>query len=209
MPHQLQGQLTLILGRSDSVLTLCRYLDRTIDGYEKGIIQPVKPITTFDAENIHEAFRFMQKGQHIGKIVIRFPENPNVLQTAPSTEKLLLKPDVSYFLPGGLGGLGRAIAVWMAEHGARHLVFLSRSGAKNVDQAFFKELGALDCTAQVFTGDIAKLNDVKRAVDQAAKPVAGVMQMAMVLRVSPPTSFWGNVNMLTGTGSCPGSNVLG
>lgn len=77
----------------------------------------------------------------------------------------------------------------MADHGARHLIFLSRSGAKNVDPAFFVELGELGCTTQVFTGDIAKLEDVKRAVQQAEKPVAGVMQMAMVLRVCAPSSF--------------------
>lgn len=35
---------------------------------------------------------------------------------------------VTYFLPGGFGGLGRSIASWMVEHGARNLVFTSRSG---------------------------------------------------------------------------------
>jgi len=159
-----------------------KYLNRIIDGYNEGIIRPVKPITYFDAENIQEAFRFMQKGQHIGKIVIRFPNDPDALPTAPVIDKLSFKPDVSYFLPGGLGGLGRAIAVWMADHGARHLVFMSRSGAKNTDQAFFEELGQLGCTTQVFSGDLAKLDDVKRVVQQAEKPIAGVMQMAMVLQ---------------------------
>jgi Zinc-binding dehydrogenase len=88
-----------------------RYLNRLIEGYEKGVIKPVTPITVYEAENIHEAFRFMQKGQHIGKIVIKFPENPDDLPTAPVREQLIFKADVSYFLPGGLGGLGQAIAV--------------------------------------------------------------------------------------------------
>lgn len=130
----------------------------------------------------------MQKGQHIGKIVVQFPDDPDALPTAPVIDKLSFKPDVSYFLPGGLGGLGRAIAVWMADHGARHLIFMSRSGAKNIDQDFFEELGQLGCAAQVFSGDLAKLDDVKRVVQQAEKPIAGVMQMAMVLQVGTLTS---------------------
>lgn len=164
----------------------CRYLNRIVDGFENGDIKPIKPITTFEAENIHEAFRHMQKGQHIGKIVIKFPENPDDLPTAPVQEELVLKPNASYFLPGGLGGLGQAIAIWMAAHGARHLIFLSRSGAKNVDKAFFEELEAMGCASQVFIGDIAKLEDVQHVVAEAEKPIAGVMQMAMVLRVSHP-----------------------
>jgi KR domain len=78
----------------------------------------------------------------------------------------------------------------MAIHGARHLIFLSWSGAKNVDSAFFEELKEIGCTTQVFVGDISKLGDVKQAVSQAKKPIAGVMQMAMVSRVCPyPTAF--------------------
>jgi hypothetical protein len=162
----------------------CRYLNRVVEYYEKGFIKPVKPITTFEAENIQEAFRFMQKGQHIGKIIIKFPENPDDLPTASVSQKLVVRADVSYFLSGGLGGLGQAIAVWLAAHGATNLVFLSRSGGRNVNPALFKELEELGCSAQVFTGDIASLEDVKNVVSKASKRIGGVMQMSMVLRVS-------------------------
>jgi hypothetical protein len=161
-----------------------KYLNRIIDYYEKGLIKPVAPITVFDAGNIQEAFRYMQKGQHIGKIVIKFPENADDLPTAPVREKLELRSDVSYFLPGGLGGLGLSIAVWLVEHGARYLIFMSRSGGNNIDRSFFDELADMGCSTQVFKGDITKIEDVTHAVKNAAKPIAGVMQMSMVLRVS-------------------------
>jgi len=161
-----------------------RYLNRIIDCYEKGQIKSITPITIFDASNIHEAFRYMQKGQHIGKIVIKFPESADDLPTATVREKLELRSDVSYFLPGGLGGLGLSIAVWLVERGARHLVFMSRSGGNNVDQSFFDELADMGCSTQVFKGDITSLKDVTHAVKNATKPIAGVMQMSMVLRVS-------------------------
>jgi len=35
-----------------------------------------------------------------------------------------LRSDASYLLVGDLGGIGRAVASWMVEKGARHLVFL-------------------------------------------------------------------------------------
>jgi hypothetical protein len=143
----------------------------------------VEPVTTFEATNIQEAFRFIQKGEHLGKIIIEFPENADDLPTASVSQKLVVRGDVSYFLPGGLGGLGRAISIWLASHGATNLIYLSRSGAKNIEKAFFNELEELGCSAQVFTGDIGSLVDIENAVSKASKPIGGVIQMAMVLRV--------------------------
>ena len=120
----------------------------------------------------------------MGKIVIKFPADPADLPSTPMPRQLELRSDVSYLLVGGLGGLGQAISIWMAECGARHLVFLSRSGKKNVEDSFFDELQELGCGFQVFTGDVSCIDDVKNAVANAARPVAGVMQMSMVLRVS-------------------------
>ena len=61
--------------------------------------------------------RFMQKGSHIGKVVVSLPER-NELPTRAAKEVFKLRPNASYLLVGGLGGLGQAIAVWMAEAGA-------------------------------------------------------------------------------------------
>lgn len=36
--------------------------------------------------------------------------------------------DARYVIPGGLGGIGRRMARWMAARGARYLILLSRSG---------------------------------------------------------------------------------
>lgn len=40
------------------------------------------------------------------------------------------KADATYIISGGLGGLGRSVARWMARKGAKNLLLLSRSGAK-------------------------------------------------------------------------------
>lgn len=138
----------------------------------------------FEGTQIVDAFRYMQKGQHIGKIVIAMPEDPEELETIAREEKLCLRSDSSYLLVGGLGGLGRAISTWMVEHGARCLIYLARSAGKSEeDQAFFHELEIQGCLVQCFSGSVTNLDDVKHAVENAAFPIVGVMQMSMVLRV--------------------------
>lgn len=151
---------------------------------QSGSISPIRPIKTFPVNQVVEAFREMQKGQHIGKIVVSMPEEPAELEVTPTAQKLALRADASYLLCGGLGGLGRAISNWMVEHGARHLIYLSRSGGESEStQAFIRELEAQGCSVQTFKGDVANPDDVAAAVHQAAMPIAGVLHMSMVLQV--------------------------
>lgn len=162
--------------------TIARLLKLTVEQYLAGNFKPITPITTFDAEHVEDAFRFMQKGTHIGKIVIKFPKDDS-LPLMPTIPLPRFRKGVSYLLVGGLGGLGKAIASWMASYGAKNLIFLSRSaGSSEEDQAFFRELNTMGCSTQCFACDVADHDLVRTAVDQAVLPIGGVMQMAMVLR---------------------------
>src|SRR5205814_1697930 len=95
--------------------------------------------TTFDATEVEAAFRYMQQGTHIGKIVVRLPQNEETLPWTPAIPKPGFRGDRSYLLVGGMGGLGRSIAMWMATYGAKHIIFLSRSAGKGEDDAAFIE----------------------------------------------------------------------
>ena len=160
-----------------------RLLEQAVDFYEQGHIKPIAPVTAFDAAKAEEAFRYMQQGAHIGKIIVNIPQGPSKLPVAAIRQKLQLRGDVTYLLAGGLGGLGRAVSTWFVECGARHIIYLSRSaGNKDEDRDFFHELEIQGCTVQAIPGDIANLEDVKKVVKSAHKPIAGVIQMAMVLR---------------------------
>ncbi|KAK1141874.1 Mycolipanoate synthase [Aspergillus melleus] len=162
--------------------TVARLLQLMVDQYLNGFFKPITPITTFNAEDAEDAFRFMQKGTHIGKVVIKFPEE-DTLPLTVTVPQPRFRGNASYLLVGGLGGLGKAIASWMALNGTRHLMFLSRSAGKSEeDRVFLNELNTMGCSTQCFACDIADLNAVKYAVGQAPLPIAGVMQMAMVLR---------------------------
>ena len=167
-----------------SSLTRIRLLERSVEYYQQGHITPIRPMRIFDAAQVAEAFRYMQKGQHIGKIVVSIPQKSSQLETIATKQDLRLRAGSAYLLVGGLGGLGRAVASWMVERGAKHLIFLSRSAGQSTnDQAFSQELNAQGCLTQFFAGSAANSDDVKNAVQNAAAPIAGVMHMAMVLKV--------------------------
>ena len=89
-----------------------RALEQIVKLYENGFIHPIRPITSFDAANVEEAYRYVQQGQHVGKVVIKFPQH-NALPLAPTIPEPSFKSDSSYLLVGGTGGLGKAIASWM------------------------------------------------------------------------------------------------
>ena len=94
--------------------------------------------------------------------------------------------EAAYILVGGLGGLGKSIATWMTEHGARNLIFLSRSaGSTEADKSYFYELESMGCSVSPIVGKVQDGIDVHKAIASAnGRPIKGVIQLAMVLKVS-------------------------
>jgi NAD(P)-dependent dehydrogenase (short-subunit alcohol dehydrogenase family) len=56
-----------------------------------------------------------------------------------STPSWSLRPDVSYLIVGGIGGIGRSLCEWMVDHGAKHVIIMSRGASSN---PFLTELQA-------------------------------------------------------------------
>lgn len=77
------------------------------------------------------------------------------------------------------------MASWLVEQGAGEIVFLSRSaGISNDDQKFVHELETQGCHVICAAGDVTNRKDVEAAVDRRTRPLAGVLQMAIDLKVS-------------------------
>ena len=150
-------------------------------------IVPPQPLTTIAYGDAHKAFRLLQMGKHFGKIVLMPGENDLIPVLPPSYQKTsLFHPNKTYLLVGGLGGIGRSLAEWMLRRGARHLAFLSRSGADKRDaEVTLTWLKAKGIGVSVFRGDVADKDTVVRAVQQIGPRLAGVFQAAMVLRDTP------------------------
>lgn len=157
---------------------------RIISYYEQGLIKPISPVHVFEASEVREAFRYMQRAQHIGKVIVTMPPNPQALPVEPKKQTLLLRPDRTYFFVGGLGGLGRSITTWLAEKGAKHITIFSRSAGKiKQDDPFIKELAALGCSATTISGSVTDYDAVVSAMKCSELPIGGVLQASMVLEV--------------------------
>ncbi|KAI9374619.1 ketoacyl-synt-domain-containing protein [Aspergillus egyptiacus] len=149
----------------------------------QGKARPIRPVRVFDAPAAREAFAYMERRTRIGKTLIDISRNLSRVPVSPTKPRPNFSPDAAYLLVGGLGGIGRAVATWMVEHGARQLIFLSRSGLQSDDdRAFFDELRAQGCHPIGVAGSVSNLDDVQRAVSAASARIAGVIQLAAVLK---------------------------
>ncbi|KAM0721832.1 hypothetical protein Q7P37_002757 [Cladosporium fusiforme] len=115
-----------------------------------------------------------------GDLVTVIAEDPHPLAAS-------LYPDATYLIVGGLGGLGRSIAKSLVVNGAKHLVFLSRSGGRSNEevrtylQSLMRE-GAVSAIA--LACDVADENQLRATlleISQTSPPIKGVIQAAMVL----------------------------
>jgi NAD(P)-dependent dehydrogenase (short-subunit alcohol dehydrogenase family) len=160
-----------------------------MDLINSGVVKAISPIRLFPYSDIPSALRFMRSANHIGKIIIsnkEYIELDPMVPVRPASRQFKLRDDVSYLIIGGLKGLCGSLAIDMARNGARHLIIMSRSNYEDPrSQAALKDINAHGCTAQTVRGDVSKIEDVRRAFRGASKPVAGVVQGAMVLRDKP------------------------
>jgi len=171
---------------SEALTVVVSLLTRIFDLVERGSIYPIHPITTFSFNNIPAAFAYMRSGRHIGKIVISDGEqaSPKV-PVRPSDLKFALRGDVSYLIVGGLKGLCGSLAIHMAQHGAKHLIAMSRSGCSDErSQGVILNCNALGCQVREAEADVASWEDVRKTFKKVTVPIGGVIQGAMVLRVS-------------------------
>ncbi|KAF4462221.1 polyketide synthase [Fusarium albosuccineum] len=160
-----------------------KLLKNVVDLYENRRIQPIRPIKVFGRHEVLDSFKYMQKGVHLGKIVVSMrTASSSSLELKPRKEAVRFDSSGAYLLVGGLGGLGRSISTWMVQRGARHLIYLSRSaGASQKHQDLAKELDSLGCRIDFVQGTAISLDDVTTAVARANGRLKGVLQMSMVL----------------------------
>ncbi|CEN60761.1 hypothetical protein ASPCAL03194 [Aspergillus calidoustus] len=105
-----------------------------------GTFAPPTPLHVFPVSRIEEAFRHFQ-ARPSGKTILSFTPNDQIQVLDSRAEGVSFKPDATYLLAGGQGGLGRAICSWMAQYGARNIAILSPSGdQKQTTQDLIRDL---------------------------------------------------------------------
>ncbi|KAJ5343642.1 uncharacterized protein N7506_003466 [Penicillium brevicompactum] len=168
--------------RPSAIQTL---LEDTLQFYLEGIISPPSPITTLKFSEAGQALRRLQTGKSTGKMVLVSSEDDIVLTLPFVPSELKLPADASFVIAGGLGGLGRSVAKWMASIGAQSLIFLSRSGGETPEaQQLIDHLSTVDCTATIVKCDITDFQSLHEAVQSLSQlpPIRGCIQAAMQLK---------------------------
>lgn len=98
-----------------------------------------------------------------------------------------LDPGATYVISGGLGGLGRATARWLAKHGARYLILLSRSGPRGEKALeLLSELEKMGVYVEAQSCDISNEASLRSALADCSErvpPIKGCIQASMVLKV--------------------------
>lgn len=100
-----------------------------------------------------------------------------------------LRHNATYTVVGGLGGLGRAVVKWMAEHGAKHILSLSRSGTQSGEsRVFLNEMKTMGVKLMAYKCDVSSQDEVSNLAEAVScagfPPIRGVIQCAMVAKAS-------------------------
>ncbi|CDJ59125.1 hypothetical protein EMWEY_00055660, partial [Eimeria maxima] len=152
-------------------------LDRIRERVESGQLSSL-PLKVFDMEDPVEggvaAFRFLQRAQHIGKVVVKFASSIEPVQ------------DGAIVITGGLGALGLVVAGWLAEEGARNIVLIARRDAPppsgNVPE--WDWLSNINCKVSFFSCDVSNYESVRgvfKKIQKTVAPIKGIFHAAGAL----------------------------
>jgi polyketide synthase 12 len=149
---------------------------------ERGVFRPL-PVRTFPVAETAAAVRSLARGKQIGKVVVSV-DQPVPPAGQPAQLPVGFEADATYLITGGLGGIGRAVATWMAEQGARHLVLMGRGPASKSAQKTLDALRAEGTEVVVARGDVARADQlaaVLQSINASMPPLRGVVHAAGTL----------------------------
>lgn len=164
-----------------------KLLKETMVLFRAGAIAPIDPIRSFDISKAVEAARYFMQPSHIGKVVLTLSDPTSSVMVRESIPATILKPDVTYIIVGGFGGLGKSMITWLAKRNAKHILVISRSATiSGENEAWIKEIfTTTGCKIYASACDIANLADVQRTrefAESTLPPVRGIIHSAMCLR---------------------------
>lgn len=147
-------------------------LTEMMDMFHQEKLKPL-PIQEFAIHEVVNAFRYMQQAKHIGKVALCFRR----------AESPLTRPEGSYMVTGGFGGLGPHIAEWLAKHGARHIILVGRSQPNASAMQIIDRLNKESVTVSIAQLDIADRTAVKKLLTEYTH-VRGIIHAAGVIQDS-------------------------
>ena len=140
--------------------------------FEQGVLRPL-PVHAWDIRQAREAFSWMSRARHIGKMVLTIPRQ--------------LDPDGTVLITGGSGVLAGILARHLvAEQGVRRLLLVSRRGPADTLIDELTELGARVDTALCDVSDRSAVEQVLAGVALTAViHTAGALDDGVVESLTP------------------------
>ncbi|KAL9073303.1 MAG: hypothetical protein Q9157_004798 [Trypethelium eluteriae] len=158
-----------------------------LDLARSGKLRIASPLHEFPISELESAFRFMQGGKSTGKIVLNVNPTDIVPMCLSYKSSYSFDAQCTYIIAGGLGGLGRSTARWMATKGAKNLILLSRSGPKSeAALRMVDELRRNGVRVEVPRCDVSSADSLSKALQSYDNmpPIKGCIQATMVLKDS-------------------------
>lgn len=138
---------------------------------------PLLPCRVFPIDGVADAFRFMARARHIGKIVLRWPRHSD-------RKGILVRSDSTFWVTGGLGALGMFTAKWLASQGAAHIVLTGRRQPTPEVEKQIVDIRNIGTNVSVLTADVSHRDEVERVLGTIRKdcpPLRGIIHAAGVL----------------------------
>jgi NADPH:quinone reductase-like Zn-dependent oxidoreductase/malonyl CoA-acyl carrier protein transacylase/nucleoside-diphosphate-sugar epimerase/acyl carrier protein len=138
--------------------------------FETGELRPL-PVRSWDIRHASDAYRFLSRARHIGKLVLTVPRS--------------LDPEGTVLITGGTGVLGTLLARHLVtNHGVRNLLLVSRRGrAADGAAAIESELTGLGASVRIASCDAADRDALQRLLAGVSveHPLTAVIHAAGVL----------------------------
>jgi acyl transferase domain-containing protein/acyl carrier protein len=157
---------------------------------------PMPESTHYPLAEAATAIRVMSAAEHTGKLILDIPHTGRSSVVLPPEQVEVFRPDGSYIITGGLGGLGLFLAEKMASAnggaGAGRIVLSSRSQPTQKVLETIELVRATGSDIVVECGDIAQPDTAERLVAAATAsglPLHGVLHAAAVVEDATLTNI--------------------
>ena len=150
-------------------VVLREVMERIVTGELRPLIHSRWPLAEAGA-----ALDFMRSARHVGKIVL----------TPPPIMAGRLRQDRAYLVTGGLGGIGIAVAEWLADNGAGAIVLNGRRDPDPEAEDAIAALRASGARVEVELADVtdpAAIDAMLERIDAKLPPLGGVIHSVGVL----------------------------
>jgi acyl transferase domain-containing protein/acyl carrier protein len=153
---------------------------------------PVPEFTYYPLSEAATAIRVISAAEHTGKLLLSVPRTGHSTVAVPPDRARPFRPDGSYIITGGLGGLGLFLAAIMAGAGCGRIVLGGRSKPSGKAKQTIARVRATGADIEVVCGNIAESETASKLVAAATAtglPLRGVLHAAAVVEDATLTNI--------------------